>query len=430
MSLTPQEQAERTMLQQQLEQLKKDYEQLDIRVKNYARESFLVDLMGDHHITPQEYENFLTEYDLNFSSDRFVIMSIQIDSDIENFIGHNTASQESLRRVRFLIRNVLEELLGEKNTCQVVLVRGETFAFINLREDEALALASIYDAAQRATELFEQHYDAIVTFSISRVCHGYQNIAAGYNDVIELIQYRTMAGDDTRVLRYDLQSEAHLPKERVEHFEFEHALGNYIQSGDYESARALVHKMLTAEFNHTRPTVQVFMIRAYGIINDILHVFDSLEEYFSPEFLVELQAGPRIVNATSLADISRELDDIFDAIIARQQTLEQEPAWVQRAVDYIDENYADQNLNVANVADAVGINPVYLSRMLKKYRNLRPLEYIHQKRIEQAKILLGQGVTVKDTLTRVGYSSALTMNRAFRRFENTTPGAFYREKTP
>lgn len=430
MSLTPQEQAERTMLQQQLEQLKKDYEQLDIRVKNYARESFLVELMGDHHITPQEYENFLTEYDLNFSSDRFVIMSIQIDSDIENFIGRNTASQESLRRVRFLIRNVLEELLGEKNTCQVVLVRGETFAFINLREDEALALASIYDAAQRATELFEQHYDAIVTFSISRVCHGYQNIAAGYNDVIELIQYRTMAGDDTRVLRYDLQTEAHLPKERVEHFEFEHALGNYIQSGDYESARALVHKMLTAEFNHTRPTVQVFMIRAYGIINDILHVFDSLEEYFSPEFLVELQAGPRIVNATSLADISRELDDIFDAIIARQQTLEQEPAWVQRAVDYIDENYADLNLNVANVADAVGINPVYLSRMLKKYRNLRPLEYIHQKRIEQAKILLGQGVTVKDTLTRVGYSSALTMNRAFRRFENTTPGAFYREKTP
>lgn len=430
MSLTPQEQAERTMLQQQLEQLKKDYEQLDIRVKNYARESFLVELMGDHHITPQEYENFLTEYDLNFSSDRFVIMSIQIDSDIENFIGRNTASQESLRRVRFLIRNVLEELLGEKNTCQVVLVRGETFAFINLREDEALALASIYDAAQRATELFEQHYDAIVTFSISRICHGYQNIAAGYNDVIELIQYRTMAGDDTRVLRYDLQTEAHLPKERVEHFEFEHALGNYIQSGDYESARALVHRMLTAEFNHTRPTVQVFMIRAYGIINDILHVFDSLEEYFSPEFLVELQAGPRIVNATSLADISRELDDIFDAIIARQQTLEQEPAWVQRAVDYIDENYADQNLNVANVADAVGINPVYLSRMLKKYRNLRPLEYIHQKRIEQAKILLGQGVTVKDTLTRVGYSSALTMNRAFRRFENTTPGAFYREKTP
>ena len=75
----------------------------------------------------------------------------------------------------------------------------------------------------------------------------------------------------------------------------------------------------------------------------------------------------------------------------------------------------------------MGINPVYLSRMLKKYRNLRPLEYIHQKRIALAKTLLSQGVTVKDTLGKVGYSSALTMNRAFRRFEDTTPGAFYRD---
>jgi two-component system response regulator YesN len=170
------------------------------------------------------------------------------------------------------------------------------------------------------------------------------------------------------------------------------------------------------------------MIRAYGIINDILHVFDSLEESFSPEFLVELQAGPRIVHATSLAEISRELDDIFDAIIARQQAEEQEPGWVQRAVDYMDDCFTDQNLNVASVAEAVGINPVYLSRMLKKYRNIRPLDYIHEKRIAKAKLLLSQGMTVKDTLGQVGYSSALTMNRAFRKFENTTPGAFYREK--
>lgn len=101
---------------------------------------------------------------------------------------------------------------------------------------------------------------------------------------------------------------------------------------------------------------------------------------------------------------------------------------MQRAVEYMDHHYSDQNLNVAGVADAVGINPVYLSRMLKKYRNIRPLEYIHQKRIERAKQLLGQGVTVKDTLPQVGYSSALTMNRAFRKFEDATPGAFYREK--
>lgn len=430
MPLTETERLELEQLRQENAQLKKDYELLSIRAENFARESFLVELLGTNHISADEYEAGLKEFRLSFPSNRFVVMGISVDSDISAMLGlQDLANQEGIRYVRFLIRNVLEELINEKNICHVILVRGQLIALVDLLESAEDGMASVAAAAQKATVLFETHYDSIVNFTISRVVTGYNNICKAYDDVTDLEQYRTMAGDDTRVLQYDLQTEAHMPKERVEHFEFEHALGSYIQSGDYEAARELVHRMLNAEFNHSRPTVQVFMIRAYGIINDILHVFDSFEEYFSPEFLVELQAGPRIVNATSLADISRELDDIFDAIIARQQAREQEPAWVQKAVEYIDENFVDQNLNVANVADAVGINPVYLSRMLKKYRNIRPLEYIHQKRIEQAKVLLGQGVTVKDTLTKVGYSSALTMNRAFRRFENTTPGAFYREKS-
>lgn len=428
MPLTDQERQELQRLRQENEQLKKDYAALNVRAGNFARESFLVELLGKNQITPGEYEAGLQEFELTFASDRFLVMGIGVDTDVATMLGEEAANLEGIRYVRFLIRNVLEELIGEKNICHVILVRGKLLALVNLKEAPEDGLASVVAAAQKATVLFETHYDAIVNFSVSRVQQGYDQIYRAYDDVTDLEQYRTMAGDDSRVLQYDMQTEAHMPKERVEHFEFEHALGNYIQSGDYEAARALVHKMLNAEFNHSRPTVQVFMIRANGIINDILHVFDSFEEYFSPEFLVELQAGPRIVNATSLSEISRELDDIFDAIIARQQAREQEPAWIQKAVEYIDENFADQNLNVANVADAVGINPVYLSRMLKQYRNIRPLEYIHQKRIEQAKILLGQGITVKDTLTKVGYSSALTMNRAFRRFENTTPGAFYREK--
>ena len=415
-------------LRQENEALKKQVENLDTRIVNFAREAFLADLLGSNRLSPQEFEENCRQLHVRLESDRFAVMSIQLDSDITAVLGGDEpVNQESLRYVRFLIRNVLEDLIGEKNICHVLTVQGELAAIVNLIEPDQEGMASVSDAVDRAFHLFETHYDTIVSFSISRVHQGYQSLPAAYREVCELVQYRVMAGDDSCLLIYDQQTERNLPKKRVEHFDFEHALGNHIRSGDYEAARALVHRMLEAEFGHTRPTVQVYMIRAYGIINDILHVFDSLEEEFSTEFLVELQAGPRIVHAGSIQEISQELDAIFDAIIAKQQEQEQEPAWVQKAVEYMDSAFTDQNLNVAGVADAVGINPVYLSRMLKKYRNIRPLEYIHQKRIALAKTLLSQGVTVKDTLTKVGYSSALTMNRAFRKFENTTPGAFYRE---
>jgi AraC-like DNA-binding protein len=409
-------------------QLQRDYDQLKIRLDNFAQEAFLADLLGNNQITPAEFSASCQEFHLNFPSDRFAVMGIVPEEDSSAAFCHDALDQEALRHARFILRNVTEELQGEKNACNVITVQGRSVAILNILEPEETALNTIAQAAQRGSELLETHYDTVVRYSISQIHRGYDALPQAYRQVLALEQYRTMAQDDSRVLRYDHHTEHYVSKERVEHFEFEHRLGNLIRSGDYEAARALVHKMLSAEFGHTKPTVQVFMIRAYGLINDILHVFDSLEESFSPEFLVELQAGPRIVGATSLAEISRELDDIFDSIIARQQTAEQEPAWVGRAVEYMDAQYTDQNLNVASVADAVGINPVYLSRMLKKYRNIRPLDYIHEKRIARAKSLLSQGVTVKDTLGQVGYSSALTMNRAFRKFENTTPGAFYREK--
>ncbi len=416
-------------LRQENSRLRQQLEHYRTTAENFGRESFLVELMGRHQMNQEEYQRELQLNGLHFPSEYFAVVRIQVEPDITALLGPEASpSQEGLRHVRFLVRNVLEELIGEKNLCHVVTVQGQLTALVCLREESETGMASVLTAVQKAADLFENHYDTEVLFSVSRIHRGYQEIFRAYDEAESLVQYRAMAEDDTRVIQYDQKTEVSMEKQRVEHFEFEHALDNYIRQGDYEAARALVHRMLGAEFGHAKPTVQVFMIRAYGLINDILHVFDSLEEYFSPEFLVELQAGPRIVHATSLAEISRELDDIFDEIIRRQQAQEQEPAWVQRAVEYMDSHFSDQNLNVAGVADAVGINPVYLSRMLKKYRNIRPLEYIHQRRIEKAKQLLGQGVTVKDTLPRVGYSSALTMNRAFRKFEDATPGAFYREK--
>lgn len=415
-------------LRKENRELKKALEQQTQQTFNFAREAFLADLVGTNRLSPEEFRKSCQDFHVKLPSDRFAVMGIELHSDVPFSVGEDIPdNQESLRYVRFLIRNVLEDLVGEKNVCHVLTMQGKLTALINLLEPEAQAMKSVADAAARAARLFEEHYDTVVSFSCSGVHRGYTAIPKAFSQVQALLEYRSMAGDDARVLMYDQQTERYMPKERVEHFEFEHALGTHIRSGDYEAARALVHRMLDAEFGHARPTVQVYMIRAYGIINDILHVFDSLEEEFSPEFLVELQAGPRIVHAGSLQEISRQVDAIFDAIIEKQQQEEQEPQWVQRAVEYIDENFTDQNLNVAGVADAVNINPVYLSRMLKKYRNIRPLEYIHQKRIALAKSLLSSGVTVKDTLPRVGYSSALTMNRAFRKFENTTPGAFYRE---
>ena len=48
-------------------------------------------------------------------------------------------------------------------------------------------------------------------------------------------------------------------------------------------------------------------------------------------------------------------------------------------------------------------------------------DYI-QRRLEAAKALLHSDKNLKDIAEEVGFSSALTMSRAFKRYEGTTPG--------
>ena len=210
------QQRELELLRQENAQLKQALEQEKVRSMNFAREAFLVDLLGKHQLTGKEYRQSLRELELNFPTPWFAVILIQIEPDIPALLGPKAAiSQESLRYVRFLVRNVLEELIGEKHICHVVTVQGQLTALVNLSEGTETAMDTVEQAAQRAASLFESHYDSAVLFSISRCHQGYQQIHEAYQEAESLMQYRIMAEDDASVIRYDQKTEVHMEKRRV-----------------------------------------------------------------------------------------------------------------------------------------------------------------------------------------------------------------------
>ncbi len=87
-------------------------------------------------------------------------------------------------------------------------------------------------------------------------------------------------------------------------------------------------------------------------------------------------------------------------------------------------NYTNPNININYIADHLNINPLYLSRLFKKHKGIGVLDYIHILRLKEAKRLLNKGISAKAIASGVGYCSYLTMARAFKRYEGTTPGRF------
>lgn len=99
----------------------------------------------------------------------------------------------------------------------------------------------------------------------------------------------------------------------------------------------------------------------------------------------------------------------------------------QNAARYINENYTDMNISVALVAEKFSVSPSHLSQLFRKKYGISALEYIHQRRLDAAKLLLRESTaTVESIAVQVGYSNALALIRQFRKAEDRTPTEYRR----
>lgn len=92
--------------------------------------------------------------------------------------------------------------------------------------------------------------------------------------------------------------------------------------------------------------------------------------------------------------------------------------------EYIRANYQDPALNASMVADYLEMNLSTLSHQYKAATGSGVLDELHAVRLETAKGLLGQGVSVKETAERTGYVDPRSLIRAFKRYEGMTPGQY------
>ena len=93
---------------------------------------------------------------------------------------------------------------------------------------------------------------------------------------------------------------------------------------------------------------------------------------------------------------------------------------------YVQANYRDPSLTAALVAERFGMSRAGISRAFAQAcPNGGFLGYLHGLRLDKAEELLRTTqLPIPDIAASVGYGSALTMTRAFKRYRDTTPGAF------
>jgi YesN/AraC family two-component response regulator len=195
---------------------------------------------------------------------------------------------------------------------------------------------------------------------------------------------------------------------------------------DVAGVKYVLHEMIDRELIDQNPTAKILRIRLGGICCRILDALTELRSKMGDSLYYRLNPGPRIAEAKTLAELTTNMDDIFDTICRQQNAEHQEPKpqWVDKMAVYIEEHYTDENLGLTEVSTAFGITPSYATRVFKQYTGRGIYETIQHVRLTAAKGLLHTDKTMKQIAETVGYTSFLSMNRAFKKYEGTTPSQF------
>ncbi|MFC5407320.1 helix-turn-helix transcriptional regulator [Cohnella soli] len=104
------------------------------------------------------------------------------------------------------------------------------------------------------------------------------------------------------------------------------------------------------------------------------------------------------------------------------------PPLLYKSIEFIEENLCENELCLEQVASSIFVSRCHYSRMFKEYFGIGFKEYVMNKRIQKAKVMLQEGTPVTDVCYAVGYGDLTHFGRVFKKMVGINPSDFRRQK--
>ena len=201
-------------------------------------------------------------------------------------------------------------------------------------------------------------------------------------------------------------------------------LGGYIQSGDADSALAMLEELAR---EHDVNKLDLFSFKAY-LFNISNVIIRSAEDVLSDDVIAELldKLGASF-QGEDYQRISRALEDAVVYICReyREKKSSSNKHLNANVILYIESRISDAQLSSDMIAVAMNLNSAYLRRFFKEQNGITLWDFINMKRIETAKnLLITTHSSIKNIALSCGYISISTFVRTFKKFSGMTPGHY------
>jgi AraC-like DNA-binding protein len=371
---------------------------------------------------------------VRFSGDRFVLL--QLEDDPACPPQPPEAGSDSFPQRYSRLRDILCGALGQACPLVVCNRNGKLLCLVNWQGSEENWHGRLSALVDEANACLHARLGFRLQCVVGRMFTGLEGLSDREAELEKVREYRVLMGGLTgQTLFYDGILRTTGLGRRDEQERDEAALNREfslsIQHGDMEQAKALFHQMIRRNFVDSKPALQFARLRMYSVIDYLLKTLEKAgRELDLNQEIAALNAAPRLLASESVWQLEKVGETLLDELGCALGGSDQLSSLAFRARSYINDHYQDVNLNVNQVADVLSVTPTHLGRVFKRQFDTGVLSYVHQVRIQEAKRLLNTEATVKEVAQQVGYSSAATLIRAFKRLEGVTPARFGEQAEP
>lgn len=154
-----------------------------------------------------------------------------------------------------------------------------------------------------------------------------------------------------------------------------------------------------------------------------------------PTGIIENAVNAQIKSAVSLFDANEDektefyserknfITSLILSYVLSGASAEKESKTVRHIKKYVSDNIGEK-ITLKGVGESLYFSPVYADAVFKRETGVSIINYAILKKVEAAKSLLSEGVSLKDVSEAVGFSDYNYFSRLFKKRTGYTPNAF------
>lgn len=407
-------------LQEENQQLRREL----LSCRNMLQNIFIRNLIEDS-VNPIHTSNLDSQLEKNgimLASTQVLVCTLDIigigDADALQYPG----SHEEFNNVCSTARLVCSKMLQVEYICYSAVAGSEVLLLVNLQETDGDTAPETFtqgvaEVLRRAISYLQNDYAIFIAATVSQSTTALRDLTRIWRESRALIRQNTTQPERRVFTAYDVLSDKNTDRYRDYN---EKRFYNAILTSDYKQARALMEVYVD-----TFPQEEHALWELKNSVRELLRTAITICPTGAPT--TQLPTGPEIDTMLARCKTLEQLDTVLEHFF-RSIAPDASPVCgsrTDRIRQYILENYDNCELGIDLLCQCFGYSSSYLSHLYKQEQGENVLDTITKVRVQQAKQLLSRSeLSLTEVAEQVGYNSAWTLTRAFRRCDGITPAQY------